>query len=58
MLPVLQYEWGRRNILSVGLQYRSTWFVLWVILIVSPGWIFFVRIYEERELQIRFGPPM
>jgi protein-S-isoprenylcysteine O-methyltransferase Ste14 len=42
-------------LLSVGLRYRPTWFVLWLILSVSPGWIFFVRIYEERELEIRFG---
>lgn len=57
------YAWTRNPmllctlalLLSVGLRYRSLWFVLWVILIVSPGWIFFVRIYEERELEIRFG---
>ncbi len=30
-------------------------FVLWVIVIVSPGWISFVKIYEEREIEIRFG---
>jgi protein-S-isoprenylcysteine O-methyltransferase Ste14 len=57
------YAWTRNPmllctlalLLSVGLRYRSAWFVLWVILIVSPGWIYFVRIYEERELEIRFG---
>lgn len=57
------YAWTRNPmllctlalLLSVGLRYRSLWFVVWVILIVSPGWIFFVRIYEERELEIRFG---
>lgn len=42
-------------LVSVGLRYRSIWFVVWVIVIVSPGWIFFVRIYEELELEIRFG---
>ena len=59
------YVWTRNPMLlctlallvSVGLLYRSLWFVLWVIVIVSPGWIFFVRIYEERELEIRFGVP-
>jgi protein-S-isoprenylcysteine O-methyltransferase Ste14 len=57
------YAWTRNPmllctlalLLSVGLRYRSLWFFLWVMLIVSPGWIFFVRIYEERELEIRFG---
>jgi len=57
------YAWTRNPmllctlalLLAVGLRHRSPWFVLWVILIVSPGWIFFVRIYEERELEIRFG---
>lgn len=57
------YAWTRNPmllctlalLLSVGLRYRSIWFVVWVILIVSPGWIFFVKVYEERELQIRFG---
>ena len=42
-------------LLSVGLRYRSIWFVVWVMLIVSPGWIFFVKVYEERELGLRFG---
>ena len=42
-------------LMSVGLRYRSLWFVSWVIVIVSPGWIFFVKVYEERELEIRFG---
>jgi protein-S-isoprenylcysteine O-methyltransferase Ste14 len=57
------YAWTRNPmllctlalLLSVGLRYRSTWFLLWVVVIVSPGWIFFVRRYEERELEIRFG---
>ena len=59
------YAWTRNPMLlctlallvSVGLRYRSAWFVVWVIAIVSPGWIFFVRRYEERELEIRFGQP-
>jgi protein-S-isoprenylcysteine O-methyltransferase Ste14 len=57
------YAWTRNPmllctlalLLSVGLRYRSVWFVAWVIVSVSPGWIFFVRKYEERELEIRFG---
>jgi len=42
-------------LLSVRLGYRSVRFLLWVAISVSPGWIFFVRLYEERELEIRFG---
>lgn len=57
------YAWTRNPMLlstlallvSAGLRYRSLWFVAWVVLIVSPGWIFFVTVYEERELEIRFG---
>jgi hypothetical protein len=57
------YAWTRNPmllctlglLLSVGLRYRSLWFVFWVAAVVSPGWIFFVKVYEERELEIRFG---
>lgn len=57
------YAWTRNPmilatlslLLSVGLWYRSVWFLLWVAAIVSPGVIFFVRKYEERELEVRFG---
>jgi len=57
------YAWTRNPMLlstlallvSVGLRYRTIWFVVWVIVIVSPAWIFFVKVYEERELEIRFG---
>ena len=47
------YAWTRNPmllamlslLLSVGLWYRSVWFLLWVTAIVSPGLIFFVRGY-------------
>jgi len=42
-------------LLSWGLWYRSLWFVVWAGVSVSPGWIFLVKLYEERELEIRFG---
>jgi protein-S-isoprenylcysteine O-methyltransferase Ste14 len=42
-------------LVSVGLMHRSVWFVLWVLASVSPGLMFFVWCYEERELEIRFG---
>jgi protein-S-isoprenylcysteine O-methyltransferase Ste14 len=31
--------------------------ILWTILWLSPAWILYVRIYEERELEVRFGEP-
>jgi len=43
-------------LVSVGLMHRSVWFVLWVLASVSPGLMLFVWCYEERELEIRFGP--
>ncbi len=42
-------------LVSAGLWFRSLWFVLWLVLILNPVWMCFVRIYEERELEIRFG---
>jgi len=29
--------------------------ILWTILWLTPAWILLVRIYEERELEVRFG---
>ena len=29
--------------------------ILWTVLWLTPAWISYVRIYEERELEIRFG---
>jgi len=57
------YRWTRNPMVlctlpwlfSLGLMYRSLWVVVWLAVSVTPGWIFFVRRYEERELQIRFG---
>lgn len=58
------YAWTRNPmvlctlalLVSVGLIHRSIWFVLWVLASLSPGVMFFVWCYEERELEIRFGP--
>jgi protein-S-isoprenylcysteine O-methyltransferase Ste14 len=58
------YAWTRNPMLlcalawflSMGLWYRSLWFVVWVAAILAPGWIWFIPEYEERELEIRFGP--
>ncbi|MBZ5654219.1 MAG: hypothetical protein LAO56_02955 [Acidobacteriia bacterium] len=29
--------------------------ILWTVLWLAPAWILYVRIYEERELEVRFG---
>lgn len=58
------YRWTRSPMVlatfafffSVGLYYRSVWFLVWLGVSVIPGWFYFVRIFEERELEIRFGP--
>ena len=40
---------------SLGIWYQSTLFVAWALFLVSPALLFFVKVYEERELEIRFG---
>ncbi|MFX1249404.1 MAG: methyltransferase family protein [Promethearchaeota archaeon] len=42
-------------LLSLGSYFQSTGFILWVLTLVLPVWIFFLKIYEEKELEIRFG---
>lgn len=57
------YAWTRNPmvlatlafLLSLGIWFQSTLFVLWVFIPVAPAWLFFVKVYEERELEIRFG---
>jgi protein-S-isoprenylcysteine O-methyltransferase Ste14 len=57
------YAWTRNPMLlaalaffiSLGIWFRSTLFVLWVLILFAPALLFFVKVYEERELEIRFG---
>jgi len=42
---------------SVGVRYWCMWFLIVLLVCLTPGWIFFVRYFEERELEIRFGAP-
>jgi protein-S-isoprenylcysteine O-methyltransferase Ste14 len=57
------YAWSRNPMMlaglallvSLGLWYRSALFVLWALLLVSPALLFFLKVYEERELEVRFG---
>lgn len=57
------YAWTRNPmvlailafLLSLGIWFQSTLFVLWVLILFAPALVVFVKIYEERELEIRFG---
>jgi protein-S-isoprenylcysteine O-methyltransferase Ste14 len=46
---------GLALLLSLGIWFRSALFVLWALLLFTPALLFFVKVYEERELEIRFG---
>ncbi len=58
------YTWTRNPMvlaalaffLSLGVWFQSVLFVLWVLLFITPAILFFVKMYEERELELRFGP--
>jgi protein-S-isoprenylcysteine O-methyltransferase Ste14 len=57
------YAWTRNPmllaafafLLSLGIWFQSALFVLWALIEVIPAFLFFVKVYEERELEIRFG---
>jgi protein-S-isoprenylcysteine O-methyltransferase Ste14 len=57
------YAWTRNPmvlatlafLLAMGIWCQSALFVLWVLVLVTPAWLVFVNVYEERELEIRFG---
>ena len=57
------YAWTRNPMalaalaffLSLGIWYQSALFVLWVLILFAPALLFFISVYEERELEIRFG---
>jgi protein-S-isoprenylcysteine O-methyltransferase Ste14 len=57
------YRWTRNPmglaffafLVSFGLWIQSALFIAWVVLAVAPCWLLFVRIFEERELELRFG---
>jgi len=42
-------------LLSLGIWFQSVLFVLWVLILFAPALLVFVKVYEERELEIRFG---
>ena len=57
------YAWTRNPmvlatlafLLSLGIWFQSVLFILWVLILLAPALLFFVKVYEERELEIRFG---
>ena len=56
------YAWTRNPmvlgtlfaLLSMGLMFRSLFLVCWALLVAS-ALIFMLKVYEERELELRFG---
>jgi protein-S-isoprenylcysteine O-methyltransferase Ste14 len=57
------YAWTRNPMalaglfffLSLGIWFQSALFVLWILIVFAPAYVFFAKVYEERELEIRFG---
>jgi protein-S-isoprenylcysteine O-methyltransferase Ste14 len=46
---------GLAFLLSLGIWFQSVLFVVWVLILLAPALLVFVKVYEERELEIRFG---
>ena len=57
------YSWTRNPMvlaiiafgLSLGIWFQSILFILWVLILFAPALLTVVKVYEERELEIRFG---
>ncbi len=57
------YAWTRNPMvlavlaltISLGIWFQSWLFVLWALVFFAPALLVFVKVYEERELEIRFG---
>lgn len=43
--------------LALGLLAGSKYFTLWLLIEVIPSHIFYLKFFEERELELRFGHP-
>jgi protein-S-isoprenylcysteine O-methyltransferase Ste14 len=46
---------GLAFLIGLGLWLQSSLFMLWLLIILSPAILIYLRVYEERELEIRFG---
>jgi protein-S-isoprenylcysteine O-methyltransferase Ste14 len=59
------YHWTRNPmvlgslamLVSGGLYLQSLYFIFWAVLLVTPAMIYYLKVYEERELELRFGAP-
>jgi len=57
------YAWTRNPmvlaslalLLALGIYFQSVLFVIWAFALVTPALLMFVKVFEERELEIRFG---
>lgn len=57
------YAWTRNPmvlatlafLVALGLWLQSALFIVWVLLWVTPWFVTFLKVYEERELEIRLG---
>ena len=57
------YAWTRNPMVltaiaffvALGIWFQSTLFVLWVLVEFTPALLFFIKVFEERELELRFG---
>lgn len=57
------YAWTRNPmvlavlafLVSLGIWFQSVLFVLWALILFAPALLVFVKVYEERELEFRFG---
>lgn len=43
--------------LALGFLAGSTYFTLWMLIEVIPSHILYLKIFEELELELRFGQP-
>lgn len=46
---------GLSFLISLGIWFQSMLFILWGLLLFTPALLFFIKVYEERELEFRFG---
>jgi protein-S-isoprenylcysteine O-methyltransferase Ste14 len=46
---------GLAFLVSLGIWFQSALFIFWTLVLFTPALLFFVKVYEERELEIRFG---
>ena len=63
MVTEWSYAWTRNPMIlsalaflvGLGLWLRSAIFLIWLLIVLGPVIFVFLKVYEERELEIRFG---